>query len=169
LLADEGKAKRAIDLALEFQAKYLERLLALGVNIFIGDPVASSSVISPKTFKRFAFEPLQILINKIKEEQLIAGVHICGDTKPIIPMLDELGADILSIEDITPKTKTLKMGGVSTDTIFSGSKAKIEEEVRQALTEPYLILATSCDVSMETDSKNIKIMMEIVRAPHLSY
>jgi len=160
LLANEKRARNIINTALEFQIKYLERLLKLRVNIFIGDPVASSSVISLKLFERFAFEPFQILIKKIKEKKLIAGVHVCGDTKPIIPMLDELGADILSIEDITPKTRTLKMGGVSTETILSGNQSKIEEEIEQALTEPYLILATSCDVPMETDSKNIKFLME---------
>jgi len=160
LIANEKTARNIINTALEFQIEYLERLLKLGVNIFIGDPVASSSVISPKLFERFAFEPFQILIKKIKEKELIAGVHVCGDTKPIISMLDELGADILSIEDITPKTRTLKMGGVSTETIFSGNPTKIKQEVKNALNEPYLILATSCDVPMETDSKNIKFMME---------
>ncbi len=160
LLANEKRARDTINTALEFQLNYLERLLKLGVNIFIGDPVASSSVISPKLFESFAFEPFKILIKKINEKELIAGVHICGETKPIIPMLDELGADILSIEDITSKTRTLKMGGVSTDTIFSGNQSEIEQEIKQALNEPYLILATSCDVPVKTDSKNIKFMRE---------
>lgn len=160
LLANEKRARNTINTALEFQIKYLERLLKLGVNIFLGDPVASSSVISPKFFERFAFAPFQILIKKIKGKELIAGVHICGKTKPIMPMLDELGADILSIEDIKPKTRTLKMGGISTETIFSGNLTNIKQAIKQALNEPYLILATSCDVPIETDSKNIKFMME---------
>ena len=164
LIGAPKKAEAVINQALEFQLSYLERLLKIGANIFIGDPVASSSVISPKLFERFAFKPLQILIKKIKEQELIAGVHVCGATKPIIPMLDELGADILSIEDITPKTRTLKMGGVSTDTILAGDEAKIKSEIKQALKEEYLILATSCDVPIETDSRNIKLMMEIAHA-----
>ena len=88
LIANEKRARDNISIALEFQLKYLKRLLKLGVNIFIGDPVASSSVISPKLFEGFAFKPFQILIKKIKEKELIAGIHICGDTRPIIPMLD---------------------------------------------------------------------------------
>lgn len=164
LIASPKKAETAISQALEFQIGYLERLLKIGANIFLGDPVASSSVISPKLFEQFAFKPLQILIKKIKENGLISGIHVCGDTKPIIPLLDELGSDILSIEDITPKTRTLKMGGVATETILAGNKNKIEEEIKQALTEPYLILATSCDVPIETDSKNIKLMMEMANA-----
>jgi len=164
LIAAPKKAEAVINQALEFQLSYLERLLKIGANIFLGDPVASSSVISPILFERFAFKPLQILIEKIKENGLIAGVHVCGETKPIIPMLDELGADILSIEDITPKTRTLKMGGVATDTILSGNETRIKSEIKQARNEPYLILATSCDVPATTDSKNIKLMMELAHA-----
>jgi uroporphyrinogen decarboxylase len=164
LIAAPKKAEEVINQALEFQIGYLERLLKIGANIFIGDPVASSSVISPKLFERFAFKPLQILIKKIKEQELITGVHVCGDTKPIISLLDELGADILSIEDITPKTRTLKMGGVSTETILAGDETRIKSEIKQAFNEPYLILATSCDVPTTADSKNIKLMMELAHA-----
>jgi len=166
LIAAPKKAEEVINQALEFQIGYLKRLLKVSANIFIGDPVASSSVISPKLFERFAFNPIQILIKKIKEQELITGVHVCGETKPIIPILDELGADILSIEDITPKTRTLKMGGVSTDTILAGNETRIKSEIKQALNEPYLILATSCDVPAETDMKNIKTMMEIAHTYH---
>lgn len=164
LIAAPKKAEAVINQALEFQIGYLDRLLKIGANIFLGDPVASSSVISPKLFERFAFKPLQILIKKIKENGLITGVHVCGETKPIIPLLDELGADILSIEDVTPKTRTLKMGGVATDTILAGDDTRIKSEIKQALNEPYLILATSCDVPTATDSKNIKLMMAIAHA-----
>ncbi len=160
----DKRIQKAIAQALEFQLDYLARLLKIGVNIFIGDPMASASVISPKIFQRFAFQPLKVLINKIKSEKRIVGLHICGNTKPIISILDELGADILSIEDITPKTNTLKMGGVATDTILTNNKTKLIEEVKRALSEPYLILATACDVPMETDSQNIKLMMEIARS-----
>lgn len=161
LLIDKAKVKNFIDQAVRFQLEYIEKIISLGVNIFIGDPMASASIISPELFRKFAYEPLKILIKKVKETGLIVGLHICGETLPIIPMLDQLNADILSLEDITPKTKTLKMGGVSTTTIFSGNSQEIEAEVRKALTESYLILATSCDVPIETDPENIKTMIKI--------
>jgi len=160
LLKKEDGAREVIDQALEFQKKYLSKLLALGVNIFLGDPVASASVISPSTFQKYAYKPLQILINKIKSKGLIAGIHICGETRPIIQILDSLKADILSIEDITPKTKTTKMGGVSTQTILHGTKVKIRAEAQMALEQAPIILATSCDVPPETPSENIKELIK---------
>jgi|UniRef100_A0A7V3RHG9 uroporphyrinogen decarboxylase len=163
VISDEMRARDVIDTATNFQLEYLKKLLMIPVHIFIGDPMASASVISPKTFEKFACEPLQILIKQIKSTGMIAGVHICGDTKPIIKNLDNLNADILSIEDITLKTKTLKMGGVSTLTLLNGDKSKIKKEIESALKEDFLILSTSCDVAVHTPVENIKTMVEIAR------
>lgn len=162
-LKEPENAQHLISEALAFQQSYVNRLLELGVHIFFGDPVASASVISPDTFSMFAFGPLQNLITLVKNANLLAGVHICGDTHPIIKHLDSLGADILSIEDISPTTKTLKMGGVSTSTIRYGKLPDIIREVDVALREPYLLLSTSCDVPVETPSVNIKKMISHAR------
>ncbi len=163
LLKDGKQAKIIIDKAVDFQLQYLDMLLKLDVNIMIGDPMASASVISPAIFRRFAFEPLKSLITKIKKSRLIAGIHICGEVNQIVNDLDNLNADILSIEDITLNTKTLKMGGVSTDTILNGDLKKIRSEIENALKQERLILSTSCDVPVKTPVKNIKGMINIGR------
>lgn len=163
ILKDEKQIRQALDEALEFQIKYLEQLLSLDVNIFLGDPVASASVISPVVFQKYALPPLQILSNNIKTRKMLAGIHICGETKPIIKLLDSLNADILSIEDITPITKTIKMGGVSTQTILYDNKAKIISEIKVAQKQAPIILSTSCDVPPETPTENIKYMIEYAR------
>lgn len=147
----------------DFQIEYLERLLEVGVNIFIGDPVASASVISPNVFRDFAFEPLDALIKQIRDKDAISGVHICGDTAPLIPMIDKLNPDILSIEDITLKTTITKMGGVSTSTILRGDVLEIEDEVKKAMVEPFLIVSTSCDVPVETKPESIRHMIRCAR------
>jgi len=163
LLKDERKARDILCQALEFQVGYLERLLDIQANIFIGDPLASASVISPTSFEQFALPALKALMGRVKNRGHIGGIHICGETGPIAAALDECGADILSIEDITVPTKTLKMGGVSTSTVLSGDRHAIESEVEAALREPYLIVSTSCDVPVETPVENIKAMIEYAR------
>lgn len=154
-IKDPSAAQDLLDEALDFQISYVDKLLKLGVHVFIGDPVASASVISPDSFSRFAFGPLAKLVKKIKAMNAMAGVHICGDTRAIIDQLDALAADILSIEDITVFSRTLKMGGVSTSTIRHGSFKDISDEIDATCEEPYLILSTSCDVPIETPPENI--------------
>lgn len=163
LIRNDKAARYTIEQATEFQRTYTERLLSREVNVFIGDPVASTSVISPEMFAEFAYEPLKDLISMVRDKELLSGIHICGETRPILHLLDTLETDILSIEDITPETKTTKMGGVSTGTILYGDKQKIREEVKNALSEPNLILSTSCDVPVDTSPENIKTMIRIAR------
>lgn len=163
LVRNPDQADEFINRALSFQFEYLERLMAVGVDIFIGDPIASASVISPRSFERFAMPALKALLDRTRAGGHTGGIHICGDTGPIAAALDECGADILSIEDITVPTKALKMGGVSTSTILDGDRHAIKSEVEAALREPYLIVSTSCDVPVETPVENIKAMIEYAR------
>lgn len=164
VLKNPKEAEENLEHVTAFQLEYLKRLLEVGVNIFIGDPVASASVISPNVFKDFAYRPLDTLIKKIRDKGAVSGIHICGDTAPFIHVIDKLNPDILSIEDITLKTNIIKMGGVSTSTILHGDPSNIEDEVKKAMTkEPYLIVSTSCDVPVETNPENIKHMIACAR------
>ncbi|MGQ9533930.1 MAG: uroporphyrinogen decarboxylase family protein [bacterium] len=162
LLNDEIQTSLLIDIALNFQLAYLNSLLKTGVHIFIGDPMASTSIISPQAFKKFAQEPLRILIEKVKGAGLFAGIHICGDTKPIINLLDGLNADILSIEDISLETTTIKMGGLSTLTLLHGTPDEIKKEIKKAVSANWLILSSSCDVPVNTPMENIKLMIAAI-------
>ncbi|UCD06196.1 MAG: hypothetical protein JSV98_02920 [candidate division WOR-3 bacterium] len=161
ILKRENEASRFMETAMQYQLQYLERLLSLGVNIMIGDPLASSSVISPQMFLKYAFKALQTLVDKTKTHGALVAIHICGDVRPISEYLDKLGADILSIEDIELRTETLKMGGVGTSTILNGDPNRIKSEVDTALENKNVILSTTCDVPPHTPPENIKTMLRI--------
>lgn len=161
VLKKEDEASRFVETALQYQLHYLEELLSLGVNIMIGDPLASSSVISPGIFSKYAFKGLQTLVAKVKEHGAFAAVHICGEVSAISEHLDKLGADFLSIEDIELRTDTLKMGGVGTNTILNGDPRRIKSEVETAFRNKNVILSTTCDVPPHTPPDNIKTMLRI--------
>ncbi|MCK4941561.1 hypothetical protein KAS45_05665 [candidate division WOR-3 bacterium] len=163
LLKEEEEAFSLLQEAMQFQNTYLDTLLQLGINIFIGDPLSSSSVISPTIFSKYALDPIKALVQKIKEQGVLAGIHICGDTSPIITALDTIGADILSVEDITMATRTVRMGGVSTHTILHGNADRITAEVKDALNNRPLIFSTSCDVPPQTNPDSIRTMLQSVR------
>jgi uroporphyrinogen decarboxylase len=163
VLTDKKKAFSLVKLALDHQIAYARRLIDSGVHIFIGDPVASSSVISPAVFSDYALGSLQTLCKEITRGGMLAGIHICGDTQSIIPMLDEIDADILSVEDITPRTKTLKMGGVTTQSLLSTDHERVRKEVAAALVQFPLILSTSCDVPVQTDPNTLQTMISAYR------
>lgn len=163
VLTDKKRARELIDESLDHQVAYVKRLINTGAHIFIGDPMASASVVSPQVFSECALGPLQTLCREITHGGVLAGIHICGDTKPIISMLEDTGADILSVEDITPRTKTLKMGGVSTQSLISNDIERARKEVTAALAQSPLILSTSCDVPVEADPDIIRTMISAYR------
>lgn len=161
VLKKEPEASQFLREALQHQIHYLGRILSLGVNIMIGDPLASSSVISPSIFHKYAFKGLQALLSKAKSHGAITAVHICGDVRAISNYLDDLGTDILSIEDMEIQTATLKMGGVGTNTILDGNIGRMRSEVGAAFKNKNLILSTTCDVPPHTPPENIKAMIRI--------
>lgn len=161
ILKKEAEASRFLEEALRHQLQYLQSLLALGVNIMIGDPLASSSVISPRIFFKYAFKGLQAIVAKAKNHGAIVAVHICGDVRPISKYLDDLGADILSIEDVDLRTRTLKMGGVGTNTILTGDLHRMRTEIEEAFKNKNLVLSTTCDVPPHTPPQHIKAMLRI--------
>ncbi len=163
-MRNEVEASYLLNEALKHQLTYLEKILSLGANIIIGDPLASSSVISPKTFCKYAYPGLKALVERARAQQVHVGVHICGDVTPILKHLDDLGADILSIENIDVETQTLRMGGVATETILNGDDQRIKHEVSHALSGNSIILSTSCDVPAQTDQERIQMMISIARA-----
>ncbi|MGB7055781.1 MAG: uroporphyrinogen decarboxylase family protein [bacterium] len=163
LLKRESEANEFLEQAMQFLETYLDSILSLGVNVFIGDPLASSSVISPAIFRKYALDPLITMVQRVKAQGALAGIHICGDTQPILEILDHTGADILSIENVTTKTETLRMGGVSTQTILNGDAGSISLEVLSALSITPLILSTSCDVPPQTDPASIMTMLRVAR------
>ncbi|MBN2621368.1 hypothetical protein JXB22_09805 [candidate division WOR-3 bacterium] len=159
VLKNPRKAEELVLEALDFQLAYVKRLLECQVHIFIGDPVASASVISPDVFLRYANNPLKTLVAAIIDRDSLAGIHICGETIPIMEELDSIGADILSVENIDVPTRSVKMGGISTTTIRYGSKEEIAKEAKTTERESYLILSTSCDVPFDTPPDNIIYMV----------
>jgi uroporphyrinogen decarboxylase len=161
LLKNENETAQFLQEALRYQLRYLDRLLPLGVNIMIGDPLASSSVISPSIFSKHAFRGIKTLVKKAKTRGAVVAVHICGEVEPISKYLDDLTADILSIENIEIRTKTLKMGGVGTGTILKGDPARIRSEIENAFKNKSIILSTACDVPPHTNPTNIKTMLRI--------
>ncbi|UCF69883.1 MAG: hypothetical protein JSW49_06695 [candidate division WOR-3 bacterium] len=162
-MKNEAEATHILQEALHHQLVYLRKLLSLGVDIMIGDPLASSSVISPRAFCKYALPGLQTLVDMAKAGNVRVGVHICGEVAPILEHLDNLSVDILSIENIDVQTETVRMGGVGTDTILNGDVERIKSEVNTALGNRPIILSTACDVPPQTDPTSIKTMLNTAR------
>ncbi len=141
----------------------------------IVDPLASSSVISPRIFKQFALPCLRSLIDFLHRYDLDIILHICGDTAPILDLLGETAADLLSIDQVNiddcligfGKRQRL-IGNLDTSKLAFASPAEIinqtEEMVKKAKINPKgYIAATGCEVPIKADPENVKAFIQTAR------
>jgi uroporphyrinogen decarboxylase len=174
LVNKPATADHYLRLATQNQLRYLRAIVASGGVPFIGDPMASGSIISPEQFRQFALPFLQELIAAIHSLGLWTGLHICGDTVRLLELMVQTGADILSIDDLNINLnavrkwlgpETVIMGNVSTALLENGTPASVRQAAEQCLIGgmPKLLLASACDVPVGTPPENISALVSAAR------
>ncbi|MCS7249920.1 MAG: uroporphyrinogen decarboxylase family protein [candidate division WOR-3 bacterium] len=165
LIKNEKKAKEIINIAFENQLRFLKAILEIDCIPFIGDPFASGSLIGAKLFENYALPPLKELI----KECLIAGLHICGDTKNLLPLIIETKAKIISLETDVSFAKRYfpediyLMGSVPTHLLVEGDIFQVKEECEKEILAGgrNFILSTACDVPKYAKKENVKTMVDV--------
>jgi len=177
LLTDPRRAREFLELATENQIAYAEAIVRAGGIPFIGDPVASGSLISPEMFREFAGPYLAQLIQSIHESGARTGLHICGETKALLADMVATGADILSIDemDLAPARRevgdnAVLMGNVSTRLLLQGKAEQVKAAARECLDRggQRLILSSSCDVPTDAPKENVQALVAAARQPEVA-
>lgn len=140
------------------------------------EPIATGSMISEKHFREFVLPYLKEVYERIHFHGLPGVLHICGKTKRVIKCMAESGADILSVDDIDLlEAKELVgdrcclMGNVSpADGLFKGNREIITDMVKEAIGKAAdspkgLVLATGCEVPINTPHENMVAFLEAGR------
>jgi MtaA/CmuA family methyltransferase len=138
----------------------------------IADPVSSSTMISPQVYLKFVLPHLKGLIEEVGIPTIL---HVCGNTMPILPMMAETGAKVLSLDqcmDLALARETLAsrcgIGG-NVDpihTLLLGTPDDVRRETLKCLKQGgkkgYLLMA-GCAVPPDTPLENLKAMIEANR------
>ena len=172
LLTDPGRAHEFLRLATENQLAYTEAIVKAGGIPFIGDPVASGSLVSPEVFREFARPYLERLIRSVHESGAKAGLHICGETRSLLRDMAATGADFLSIDEMDLALarqevgdKAVLMGNVSTNLLLEGKPEQVTAAAKVCLQRggQHLILSTSCDVPTGAPKENVQALVATAR------
>lgn len=148
-----------------------------GADIFLCDPIASASIINPKTYREFVLPYTKELADCIHESGVAFGYHICGDTTKITADMAESGCDFLSVDnqvdlalakEIVGREKPL-IGNVNpVDVMMLGGKEDVEAAVKECLKKAWdtpsgYIVSTGCDIPLDAPVENIDYFMKAVR------
>jgi uroporphyrinogen decarboxylase len=165
-------AKALLEKSLAVGVRFIDACAAAGGVPVIVDPVATGSVLSEAQFRTFALPGLAAQVDAIHAKGLPAVVHVCGKTHRILEALADTGCDVLSVDIVDLAEAKARigdrvclMGNVRpAQTLLEGSAADIEAAVidclRRAGDNPKgYILATGCEVPLNTPPENVKAMM----------
>ncbi len=162
-----------VDLCFNLTYLFGKAKIEAGVDaITIADPTGSSDMISPKHFEQLSFPSLKDLISKLKKDGAKVGLHICGNTKPILHLMADTGADYLEVDQAVDlkdariqAEKTCIIGNIGTSELLSGSKENITELSKNCIKiagDKGYILSSGCEVPYGTPIENIQAMVETV-------
>lgn len=136
--------------------------------IFLPEPTASATMISPKVFRELVLPRLQRLTGGLAMPCIL---HICGDTSLILDLMDKSGADVLSLDQCMNLAGARAVvpdqvlgGNVDPiNALLMGSEEKVAENtldcLRAAGTGKY-ILMTGCGVPPGTSIENVRTMIQ---------
>jgi len=172
LLTDPGRAHEFLRIATDNQVAYAEAIVKAGGIPFIGDPVASGSLVSPEMFREFARPYLEQVIRAVHQSGAKAGLHICGETKALLADMVATRADFLSIDEMDMAQarekvgeNTALMGNVSTRLMLEGTADQVARASRECLERggKSLLLSTSCDVPTGAPKENVRAVVTAAR------
>ena len=179
---DKDRERRLLDLmALSTDAliAFLKALLEAGSDTAqAGDSLASLSMISPSIYEKYVY-PFECkvfaAINPIaRAKGAVTILHICGDTRKILPLMARTGADILEIDakvDMGEAKRLVEgraalMGNLEPTTVlFQGTPELVRREAEScmrscAALDGGFILGSGCEVVPKSPLENLKAMVE---------
>lgn len=140
--------------------------------LVIADPVGSATMISPRLYRELVLPHLRRFIKSLK---IPVVLHVCGDSEPILDMMAETGARILSLDQCmnlaTAKEKLAGRCGIGgnvdpTNVLLLGTPEDVKQETLRCLQQGgrkgYVLMA-GCAVPPRTPMENLKAMVEAAK------
>ncbi len=139
------------------------------------DPLASGSVISADHYREFALPYEAEVIRYLHRFDLDVVLHICGDSNPIIELMPESGADLLSIDRIGLAHAVEKagqrcriVGNFDTSAVLLGSACDVARAVAEMVgvgraNPTGFVAATGCEVPLDTPPENLFAFVRAAR------
>ena len=162
---------KAIEKRLPFALKWIDTMVKYDpAGIWIGEGIASASLISPETYRKFVLPFEQVLFDQLHQLRIPSVLHICGRLDGILDIVPESGCDCLELDwqvDLADAARkigdkvTLK-GNMNTSTLVQADKAEITklsfDSIEKAKPARSYILSSGCCIGRDTPSENIEAM-----------
>lgn len=178
---DERRVHQLLTIATDASAAFLKAQLQAGAHlIYLGDSLASTDMISPAMYRKYAQPHHARIFAELsapcRERGAFTLLHICGDNTLILDDLAATGVDVLEIDHKMDLglckqrigDKTCLIGNLDpTQTILRGTPDDVRRESRRCLEQAArgggFILGTGCFVPTDSPLENLRAMVETAR------
>ncbi|HEY9593330.1 MAG TPA: uroporphyrinogen decarboxylase family protein [Spirochaetia bacterium] len=160
-----------VDLELAFGRAQVE---AGADYIGIGD--AAASLVGPEMYREFVFEAEKRYVAELHRIGVPVRLHICGQTTPLLPMLAELGADLIDLDSMVSIAEARKVLGPKqciagninpVSDLKDGTPQLVTEKLSTCFRdagETAWAVAAGCEVPRATPDENLLAMGRFARA-----
>lgn len=171
------KIKQLMEVIVENNNRYIQRLLELGVGIGFADPVSSTALISVHQYQEFSLPYFKKNVDYIKSHGGGCGLHICGTSRGLWESLKDSGIGIFgldNVEDIEDAKHVLGghmciQGNVPPVEIMRlGTPKDVLRSARDCIKKGHdskrgFILTSGCQMPMDTPKENMQALMDAAR------
>lgn len=166
LRMDEEFIFKLLDFSLEYCVEYAKAQIETGAGaMYLIDSSASSSVISPDAYRKFAMPYEKALVKEIDVPVIL---HVCGDVTYILDDMIGTGIDCLSLDeqmDIADVHKRIAvLGNVSPGLLVRGTTEAVRAACDKIVAlKKRVVLSSGCVIPGNAKVENVK---EMVRASY---
>lgn len=171
------KIKQLMEVIVENNNRYIDRLLDLEVGIGFADPVSSTSVISLKQYKEFSLPYFQKNVDHIKANGGGCGLHICGTSRKLWDLLNETGIGAFALDNVEDIEEAKKILGPNmsiqgnvppVEVLRFGTPYDVLRSAKECIRKGYdspkgFVLTSGCQMPVYTPKENMQALMDAAR------
>lgn len=177
LLLDTGDDPKFVHDLMQFTTALTRRALdgmsEIGVALWMFEPSASCSLVSPRIYRLFIKPYHEELVNYFKGRGKGISLHMCGYLDPIMEDVVTTGVEAISLDAPSSLKKMVEVsqkrvvviGNVETSLFVEGTKEQIEKAVKDCIAVgaegSAYILASGCEVPDNARLENVQHFLDL--------
>lgn len=177
MLKCPDKIKQLMDVIVENNNRYIQRMIDLEVGIGFADPVSSTALISVEQYREFSLPYFKKNVDFIKSQGAGCGLHICGTSRGLWEDLNTTGIGLFgldNVEDIEEAKNVLGphmaiQGNVPpVDVMRLGTPHDVLQSAKECIRKGYdskcgFVLTSGCQMPIGTPEENMHALIDAAR------
>ena len=170
---DPAFVRDLFEFIVHMELRFAREQISAGADIIgIGD--AAASLVGPRIYEEFALPYEQRLVQGIHAMGASVRLHICGNTRKLLPGMGTLGCDIIDLDSLTPLTEArqhispnqILLGNLNPVTVLmDGTPEMVHAHIAQCHRQAgaRFIVGVGCEVPRDTPPDNLRELCEYAR------